>query len=63
MPRPGVLSVGYGHYDYQCPSKSRHVSIVPSDDVDDSKVGENVHVHSKTTSIIEDVSVGSDTDY
>jgi len=23
----------YGHYKYQCPSKSRHVNIVPSDDV------------------------------
>jgi len=29
---------GYEHFDYQCPSKSRHVSIVPSDDVDNSKV-------------------------
>ena len=23
---------GYEHYDYQCPSKSQHVSIVSSDD-------------------------------
>jgi len=51
---------GYEHYDYQCPSKSRHVSIVFSDDVDDSKV-DDVHVPSKTTSAIEDISVGSDT--
>jgi len=36
----------YRHYDYQYPSKSRHISIVPSDDVDDSKVVENVHVPS-----------------
>ena len=48
---------GYGHYDYQCSSKSRHVSIVSSDDVDYSKVIENVHVPSKTTSIIEDISI------
>ena len=41
--------------------KSRHVSIVSSDDVDDVKVVENVHVLSKTTNIIEDISVGSDT--
>ena len=27
----------YGHYNYQCPSESQHVRIVPSDDVD-SKV-------------------------
>jgi len=51
---------GYGHYDCQCPSKSRHVSIVSSDDVDDSKVVVDVHNFSKT-SIIEDISVGFDT--
>jgi len=32
---------------------------VPSDDVNDSKVIENVHVSPKTASIIEDISVGS----
>ena len=53
---------GYGHYHYQCRSKSQHVSIVLNDDVDDSKLVENVHVPFKT-SIIEDVLVGSDTDY
>ena len=42
------------------PSKSRHVNIVSSDDVDDSKVVEYVHVLSKTISIVEDISVGSD---
>jgi len=50
---------GYEHYDYQCPSKSRHVSIV-SNDVD-SKVVEGVHDPFKATSIIKDISVGSDT--
>ena len=30
-----------------------------SDDVDDSKIVEDVHVPSKTVSIIEDISVGS----
>jgi len=52
---------GYEHYDYQYPSESRHVRIVPSDDVDDSKVVENVHISSKTGSIIKDISVGFDT--
>jgi len=47
---------GYGHYDYQCPSENRHVKIVPSDDVDDSKVVEDIHILSKTASIIEDIS-------
>ena len=51
----------YGHYDYQCPSKSRHVRVISSDDVDDSNVIEDVHVPSKTASIIEDISVDSDT--
>ena len=51
----------YGHYNYQCPLKSRHVSIVSSDDVDDLKVVKDIHVPSTTTSIIENISVGSDT--
>jgi len=45
----------YGHYDYQFLSKSRHFSIVSSDDVDDSKIVKDVHDLSKTTSIIDDV--------
>ena len=57
----GVQSEGYGHYNYQYPSKSRRVSIVPSDDVDESKVVEDVPVPFETTSIIEDISVGSGT--
>ena len=48
---------GYGYYDFQCPLKSRHVSVVSGDDVDDSKVIEDVHISSKTAIIIEDVSV------
>ena len=52
---------GYGHYDYQCPSESQHVRIVPNDDVDDLKVIEDVYIPSKTASIIEDITVGSDT--
>jgi len=48
---------GYVHYDYQCPSESQHVRTVPSDDIDDSKVVEDVHVPSKSASIIEDIRV------
>jgi len=48
------------YHDYQCLSKSRHASIVSTDDVDDSKVIEDVHVPSKTNNIIKDISVGSD---
>ena len=50
---------GYGHYDYQCFSESQHVRIVFSDEVDVSKVIEEVHVLPKTVSI--DTTVGADT--
>jgi len=40
--------------------KSRHVSIVSNNDIDDLKVVEDVHITSKTTSIIEDISVAFD---
>ena len=33
---------GYRHYEYQWPSKSQHVSTVSSDDIDNSKVVEDV---------------------
>jgi len=46
----------YGHYDYQCP-----VTTMLTDDVDDAKVVEGVHVPSTTASIIEDITVGFDT--
>ena len=52
---------GYRHYNYQCLSDSQHVRIVSSDDVDDSKVVEDVHFPSNSASIIDDISVGSDT--
>ena len=52
---------GYRHYDYQCPSESQHVRTVPNDDVDDLKVIEVVYIPSKTASIIEDISVDSNT--
>ena len=51
----------YEYYDYQCPSESQHVTTMLTDDVDDSKVVEDVHVHFKATSIIEDITVSSDT--
>jgi len=48
---------GNKYYDYQCPSKSRHVRIVPSNNVDDLKVIENVNILLESTSIIEDTLV------
>ena len=44
---------GYKYYDYQCLSGSRHVRIVPSDNVDDSKVVENVIILLEITIIVE----------
>ena len=52
---------GYVHYDYQYLSESQHVRIVPTDEVDDSKVVEDVQVPPKTANIIEDIAVDSDT--
>ena len=51
----------YRYYDYQCPSTSRHVKIVPSDDVVDSKVVENVYILSESTSVVKDTLLDSDT--
>ena len=48
---------GYEHYDYRCPSESQHVRTVPSNDVDDPKVIEDVHVSPMTASIIKDITV------
>jgi len=47
---------GHGHYDYQCPSESHHVRTVPSVDIDNSKVAEDVHILSKVASIIGHIS-------
>jgi len=58
MPRPGVPSVR--DMNTMIMSAPQHVSIVSNDDVD-LKV-ENIHIPSKTTSIIEDISVDSDID-
>ena len=51
----------YEYYGYQCPSDSQHVRTVPTDDIDDSNVIKDVHVPSKTASIIKDIVVDSDT--
>ena len=37
-----------GHYDYQCPLESQRVKTVPTDEVDDSKVVEDVQVPPRT---------------
>jgi len=52
---------GYVYYDYQYPSESQHVRTVLTNEVDDSKVVEDVQVPPKTVNIIEDIAVDSDT--
>jgi len=41
--------------------ESQHVNFVPSDDVNDSKVVEDVHIHFEIFGIVEDPLVNSDT--
>jgi len=48
---------GYEHYDYQCTSEGQHVRIVFNDNVDNSKVVEDVNILSEITSIVEDTPV------
>ena len=48
---------GYENYDYQYPSKSQDVRTMPNNDVDESKVVEDIHVPPKTASIIKDKTV------
>jgi len=43
------------------PSKSRHANIVPSDDVDDSRVVEDAFIPFEITSVIDDILVDSNT--
>ena len=61
MPKPesSVLSVrDMNHHDYQCPSESRHVKIMPSGNVD-SEVVEDVNILLEITTIVEDTLVDS----
>jgi len=44
MPRPDILSVRNTGIMISVYSKSRYVTIVPSDNVDDSKVVESVNI-------------------
>jgi len=48
---------GYEHYNYQCPSECQHIRTVSNNDVDNSKVIEDVHVPIKIASIIKDITV------
>jgi len=52
---------GYGHYNYQCPSNSRRVRIMPNNNVDDSKVVDDVNILPEITSIVENTLVNSGT--
>jgi len=60
MPRPDVLSVR-GMNIMIISLLDSYVKTVPTNDVDDSNVVEDVHVPFKIANIIEDISVVSDT--
>jgi len=42
-----------GHFDYHCLLESRHVNIVPSNNVDDSKIVEDIYIPSEISSVVE----------
>ena len=44
----------FKHYDYQCPSESQHTNNVQIDDIDNSRIVEDVHIHSEVTSDVVD---------
>ena len=50
---------GYGYYDYQRPSESRHVRIVSSNNVNDSKVVDDVNILLEITNIVKKILVDS----
>ena len=56
-----VLSVRDMDIMSMCPLESQQARTIPSNDIDDSKIVEDVHVPPKTASIIEGISVDSGT--
>ena len=54
-PRSSVLSGEFGHYDYQCLSKSQHIDNVQIDDIDDLRIVEDVHIHFEVTSDVDEL--------
>ena len=45
----------FGHYDYQCSSKSQHTDDVQIDDIDNSRIVEDVHIHSVVTNNVDEL--------
>jgi len=45
----------FEHYGYQCPSKSLHIDIVRIDDIDNSRIVEDVHIPSGVTSGVDEI--------
>ena len=62
MPRPGVIRVrDMNIMIISAPQRVSNVRTVPSNDVDDSKVVKDEHAPPKAASIIENISVSSET--
>ena len=51
----------FRHYDYQYPSKSLHTDIMCTDDIDNSRIVEDVHIASEVISDVVDELVKSST--
>ena len=49
----------FGHYDYQCPSKSQHTDNVQIDDIDNSRIAEDVQFPSDVTSDVDELEKSS----
>jgi len=45
----------FEHYDYQFSSKSQHTDNVQIDDVDNSRIVEDVHIPSEVTNDVDDL--------
>ena len=45
----------YEHYDYECPSMSQHTNDVQIDNIDNSRIIEDVHSPSEVTSNVDDL--------
>jgi len=45
----------FEHYNYQCPSKSQHTDNAQIDDIDNSKIVEDVHILSEATSDVDEL--------
>ena len=44
----------FGHYDYQCPQKSQHSHIVRTDDINNSRIVDDIYISPKVTTDVDE---------